>query len=82
MQPNVQTGDCIRESCTEIRVGGTPVAGPPTGVDSKLLKVRKSTGLRDERDLAGRQVSELPQINLPLAFGSYEALKVTLRASS
>jgi hypothetical protein len=64
MQPNVQAGDSIRERRAEIRVSRAAVARPPAGVDSELLKVRKSSSLRDERDLAGRQVSELPQINL------------------
>src|SRR6266480_6463949 len=68
MQPNIQTGDCIREGCAEIRVGGAAVAGPPAGIYSELLKVCKPSSLRDERDLAWRQVGELPQVNLSLAF--------------
>src|SRR6267143_1840680 len=70
MQPNVQTGDSIREGRAEIRVSSAAVAGPPTGIHSELLKVRKSSSLRDERHLTGRQIGELHQVNLPLAFGS------------
>src|SRR6476620_10053373 len=70
MQPNVQTWDSIREGRAEIRVGSAAVPGPPAGVHRELLKVRKPSRLRDERDLAGWQVSELPQVNLLLAFGS------------
>jgi hypothetical protein len=70
MQPNVQTGDCVREGRAEIRVGGAAVPGPPAGVYRELLKVRKPSSLRDERHLAGWQVGELPQVNLLLAFGS------------
>jgi hypothetical protein len=70
MQSNVQTGDCIREGCAEIGIGSAAVAGPPAGVYRELLKVRKPSSLWDERDLAGRQVGELPQVNLRLAFGS------------
>src|SRR4029077_3807958 len=69
MQPYVQTGDSIREGRAEIRIGSAAVAGPPTGVYSQLLKVRKSTSLWNERDLAGWQVRELPKVNLLLAFG-------------
>src|ERR1043166_5349142 len=69
MQTSAQTGDRVREGHSEIRVGGAAVAGPPAGIYSELLKVRKPTSLRDERDLAGRQVGELPQVNLLLAFG-------------
>jgi hypothetical protein len=60
MQPNVQTRDCIREGCAKIGIGSAAVPGPPAGVYSELLKVRKPTSLRDERDLAGWQVGELP----------------------
>ena len=70
MQSNVQTGDSIREGRAEIRVGSAAVAGPPAGVDAELLKVRKPSSLRDERHLAGWQVGELPQVDLPLPFGS------------
>ncbi len=70
MQPNVQTGDSIREGRAEIGTGSAAVAGPPAGIYSKLLKVRKPSSLRDERDLTGWQVGELPQVNLLLAFGS------------
>src|SRR4029077_2263603 len=69
MQPNVQTGNSIREGRAEIRIGSAAVAGPPTGIHRELLKVRKSSSLRDERDLAGWQIGELPQVNLLLAFG-------------
>src|SRR5438132_1006375 len=69
MQPSVQTGDCVREGCAEIRVGGAAVASPPAGIHRELLKVRKPSSLRDERDLAGLQRGELPQVNLLLAFG-------------
>src|SRR5205814_10584690 len=69
MQASVQSGDCVREGCAEIRVGGAAVAGPPAGIHSELLKVRKPSNLRDERDLAGLQRGELPQVNLLLAFG-------------
>jgi hypothetical protein len=69
MQPSVQSGDCVRESRTEIRVGGAAVAGPPAGIHRELLKVCKPSSLWDERDLAGLQRGELPQVNLLLAFG-------------
>src|SRR6478672_13033538 len=60
MQPNVQTGDCVREGRAEIRVRGAAVARPPAGIDRELLKVRKPSSLRDEGHLAGWQVGELP----------------------
>src|ERR1700757_3606915 len=67
MQTSAQTGDSIREGRSEIRVGSAAVAGPPAGIYSELLKVRKPSSLRDERDLAGWQVGELLQVNLLLA---------------
>src|SRR6266699_949399 len=70
MQPNVQTGDSIREGRAEIRVSSAAVASPPAGIYSELLKVRKPSSLRNERHLTGRQIRELPQVNLVLAFGS------------
>src|SRR5207248_7324315 len=67
MLPGFQARDCIRKRRTKIRVGGAAVAGPPAGIHTELLKVRKPSSLRDERDLAGRQSGELPQVNLLLA---------------
>src|ERR1700739_3491293 len=46
-----QTRDCVRESRTEIRLGGAAIASPPAGIHRELLKVRKPPSLRDERDL-------------------------------
>src|SRR5438477_7440853 len=69
MLPGFQARDCVRERRTKIRVGGAAVAGPPAGIYRELLKVRKPSSLRDERDLARRQPGELLQVNLPLAFG-------------
>src|SRR4029077_16860129 len=69
MLPCSQARDCVRERRTKIRIGGAAVAGPPAGIHRELLKVRKPSSLRDERDLAGRQPRELLEVNLLLAFG-------------
>src|SRR6266480_2763551 len=69
MLPCFQARDCVRERRTKIRVGGAAITGPPAGIHRELLKVRKPSSLRDERDLAGRQPGELLQVNLLLAFG-------------
>jgi hypothetical protein len=49
MQPNAQTGDCVREGRAEIRVGGAAVAGPPTGVYRECLRFvsRPVCGMND-----------------------------------
>src|SRR4029077_1953177 len=70
MQSAIQTWNCVRKNRTEIGVGGAAVASPPASIHRELLKVRKPPSLRDERDLAGLQPGELPQVNLLLAFGS------------
>ena len=70
VQSAIQTWDGVREGRTEIRVGRASVTGPPAGIHSELLKVRKPSSLRDERDLAGRQRCELPQVNLLRPLGS------------
>ena len=69
MLSGVQTRNTIWEGCAEIRVGGAAIAGPPTGVHRELLEVGQSPGLRDERDLTGRQVLEMAQVDLLLPFG-------------
>src|SRR5438105_6771475 len=69
MLAGVQTRDRIREGRPEIRIGSTAVACPPTGVHGELLEIRESPGLRDERDLTGRQIIEMAKIDLLRPFG-------------
>ena len=59
MLPASQTRDRIREGRTEVRVGGASVASPPAGIHRELFKVRQSSSLWDELDLARRQVGEV-----------------------
>ena len=86
MQPNVQAGDSIREGRAEIRVGSAAIAGPPAGIHRELLKVRKPSSLRDERDLAGRPETadfpSRPKSALRSAFGQAANVPPHLTASA
>src|SRR5256885_2173857 len=69
MLSTMQTRDRVGEGRAKIGVANAAVARPPAGIHRELLKVRKPSSLRDERDLARRQGGEVAQVNLLLAFG-------------